>query len=125
MTTPVRSVAYKHFQRVLAQWPKDRLRPESQLQDVLTKRIDKQFAERKAGSAAGLLSEEAELKQVNAMYSLLEDRYKTKYRILGQLMEPRSNPAYYNALMTELEEVPTRTWYQRIANRLGGMIRLQ
>lgn len=40
-------------------------------------------------------------------------------------MEPRSNPAYYNTLITELEEAPTRTWYQRIANRLGGMIRLQ
>lgn len=80
-------VAYKHFQRVLAQWPKDRLRPESQLQDVLTKRIDKQFAEQKAGSTAGVLSEEAELKQVNAMYSLLEDRYKTKVRFLRMLSE--------------------------------------
>lgn len=96
----------------------------------------------------GALGDEAELKQANAAYSLLEDRYKNKvrrvtwpycqilsvelvadntlqYRILGQLMEPKSNPTYYADLITELEEAPTRTWYQRLGKRLGGMIRLQ
>lgn len=40
-------------------------------------------------------------------------------------MEPKCNPTYYTDLMTELEEAPTRKWYQRLAKRVGGMIRLQ
>lgn len=85
-------IAYKHFQQALTKWPKDRLRPESQLQDVLARRIDRQAAERKAGTATGsALSEEAELKQVNATYSLLEDRYKTKVRTVP--CRYRKNPS--------------------------------
>lgn len=122
MSAPARSLAYKHFQRALAQWPKDPLRPDFQLQDVLSKRIESQF---KGAAAVDARTEEAQLKQANALYSLLEDRYKTKYRIIGNLMEPRSNPTHYTELMKELEEAPRRTWLQRIAKRLGGMIRLR
>jgi cytochrome b pre-mRNA-processing protein 6 len=59
----------------LAQWPRDKLRPNCQFQDVLSKRIQAQLAEKN-----NVLSEEAQLKQANALYSLLEDRYKTKVR---------------------------------------------
>lgn len=38
-------------------------------------------------------------------------------------MKPRSNPEYYEALMRDLEEVPTRTWTQRMGLKLKGMIR--
>jgi len=40
-------------------------------------------------------------------------------------MQPKSNPNYYNDIITELEEAPKRTWFQRMAQRLGGVIRLQ
>lgn len=63
---------YKHYQRALARWPKDPLRPEIQFQDVLAKRLEKSFA------ASAAVNEQKELKQLNALYTLLDDRYKTK-----------------------------------------------
>ncbi|KAI1463526.1 uncharacterized protein F4812DRAFT_463625 [Daldinia caldariorum] len=59
--------AQRHILRALDQWPKDPLRPQVQFQDVLRKRF-----ERPSG-----LSEQDQLKQANALYSLLHNRYKT------------------------------------------------
>ena len=111
-------LAYKHYQRALAKWPKDALRPDCQLQEVLAKRLEKQIA-----APNGAFNEKLELKQVNALYSLLEGRYQTKYRTIGNMMEPRSNPTYYKDLLTELEEAPNRSWLGRVGKRLGGLIR--
>lgn len=126
-------VAAKHLQGVLSRWPKDTLRPDCQLQDVLARRLDKT-----TGAAQG----NVDLKQTNALYSLLEDRYKNKvnlfsrlniliwrtdtlqYRAPTKIFEPQSNPTYYNELIKELEEAPNRSFLQRIAKRLSGMIRL-
>ncbi|KAK3936808.1 hypothetical protein QBC46DRAFT_394121 [Diplogelasinospora grovesii] len=124
MSGAARSLAFKQFQRALERWPKDPLRPECQLQDVLARRLEKgTLAPPSTASLSGAPKEEAELKQVNALYTLLEDRYKVKYRINGQLLEPRSNPSYYTDLVAELEEAPKRTWFGRMAKRLGGLIR--
>lgn len=41
-----------------------------------------------------------------------------------KMLEPKSNPTYYKDLLRELEEAPKRSWFGRIAKRLGGMIRL-
>ncbi|KAK6196713.1 hypothetical protein LQW54_011281 [Pestalotiopsis sp. IQ-011] len=58
-----------HLLKALNRWPKDTLRPTVQLQDVLKKRFE--------GKGASL-SEEEKLKQANALYSLLDNRYKKK-----------------------------------------------
>ncbi|GAB1316973.1 Cytochrome B pre-mRNA-processing protein 6 [Madurella fahalii] len=121
MSGAARSVAARHFQGVLNRWPKDPLRPECQLQDVLAKRLEKGAL---APAAKGAAQGQADLKQTNALYSLLEDRYKTKYRAATKIFEPESNPAYYNELIKELEEAPNRSFLGRIAKRLSGMIRL-
>ncbi|KAL1835208.1 hypothetical protein VTK73DRAFT_6011 [Phialemonium thermophilum] len=118
MSGAARSVAYQHLQRALARWPRDPLRPDCQLQDVLARRLEKQAA------AGGAFDEQAELQQANALYTLLENRYKNKYRI-QKLLAPASKPSYYADLLRELEEAPKRTWLQRLGKRLGGMIRLQ
>ncbi|KAK3320242.1 hypothetical protein B0T19DRAFT_404753 [Cercophora scortea] len=124
MSSAAKNLASKHFQRVLERFPKDPLRPNCQLQDVLAKRIEKgSLLPSQSTILSGPSREIAELKQVNALYSLLENRYKNKYKISGQLMQPKSNPKYYTDLMTELEEAPTRTWLQRMGKKLGGMIR--
>ncbi|KAL2128945.1 hypothetical protein VTI74DRAFT_8428 [Chaetomium olivicolor] len=115
-----RSAAASHFRGVLTRWPKDPLRPECQLQDVLAKRLEKGVV---APKARGTSQEFADLKQANALYSLLEDRYKNKYRVPNKMFEPKSNPTYYNDLIKELEEAPNRTWLGRLAKRLGGIIR--
>lgn len=41
----------------------------------------------------------------------------------GGLMKPRSNPGYYEALIRDLDEVPTRTFLERVKMRVGGMFR--
>lgn len=67
--------AANHFRGALARWPKDPLRPECQLQDVLAKRLEKGGL---APVTAGTTQKQVDLKQANALYSLLEDRYKNK-----------------------------------------------
>jgi cytochrome b pre-mRNA-processing protein 6 len=46
-----------------------------------------------------------------------------QYKIVGSLMEPRSNPTHYADLIKELQEAPNRTFFGRIAKKLGGLIR--
>lgn len=53
--------------RALSLWPKDPIRPEVQFQAVLQKRFEQPQLD---------LSEEEQLKQANALYSLLDNRYK-------------------------------------------------
>jgi hypothetical protein len=67
--------AANHFRGALTRWPKSILRPEIQLQDVLAKRLEKGPL---APATGGMTQEQADLKQANALYSLLEDRYKNK-----------------------------------------------
>ncbi|KAJ9144726.1 hypothetical protein NKR23_g5855 [Pleurostoma richardsiae] len=118
MSGPVKSLAYKHYQRAFARWPKDALRPECQLQDVLAKRLESRFT-----APGAKINEGAELRQVNALYSLLDDRYKAKYKVSIAMTEPLSNPTYYADLMSDLEEAPKRSWLDRLGKRLGGLIR--
>ncbi|KAK4118661.1 hypothetical protein N657DRAFT_667088 [Parathielavia appendiculata] len=120
MSGTIRGVAANHFRGLLTRWPKDVLRPECQLQDVLAKRQEMGHL---ASTPKGLTQEQADLKQANALYSLLEDRYKNKYRAPPSMFEPKSNPTYYKDLVKELEEAPHRSWLGRLAKRLSGMVR--
>ncbi|KAG7284426.1 hypothetical protein NEMBOFW57_010799 [Staphylotrichum longicolle] len=120
MAGPARSTAANYFRGALTRWPKSILRPEIQLQDVLAKRLEKGPL---APAKGGMTQEQADLKQANALYSLLEDRYKNKYRPSPKIFEPKSNPTYYNDLLKELEEAPNRSLLGRMAKRLSGMIR--
>ncbi|PQE32387.1 hypothetical protein CJF32_00001141 [Rutstroemia sp. NJR-2017a WRK4] len=119
------SVAYKHYIRGLSRWPKDILRPETQFTDVIRRRIDKKFLPAANGSAAAPVNEKAELRQVNALYSLLEDRYKRKYPLSDKIMKPASNPNLYQDLLKELEAAPTRTYFQGLINRWKKMVRFK
>ncbi|KAK1773624.1 hypothetical protein QBC45DRAFT_363508 [Copromyces sp. CBS 386.78] len=130
MSGALRNLAARQYQRALGEWPRDALRPECQLQDVLSKRLQKNNGSLLPNNAAldkltGKAKEEAEIKQANALISLLENRYKNKYRITGELLKPKSNPKYYTDLVKELEEAPNRTFFGRMAKRLGGIIRFQ
>ncbi|KAK0736710.1 hypothetical protein B0T21DRAFT_288772, partial [Apiosordaria backusii] len=116
------------FQAALQRWPKDPLRPECQLQDVLAKRLTK-------GPLApvpiqGLTQAQADLRQTNALFSLIENRYKNKvgrsqYRVPDSLLKPKFNPNYYSDILQELEEAPRRSYFQRLAKKFQGMFRLE
>ncbi|KAH9890770.1 hypothetical protein F4778DRAFT_367302 [Xylariomycetidae sp. FL2044] len=108
--------AKRHILRALSQWPKDTIRPQVQFQDILAKRYER---------PATALSNEEQLKQANALYSLLQNRYKSKYPITGTLLRPKSNPDYYDNLVHELEAAPNRSGLERLWLRLKGVVRLQ
>ncbi|KAI1811115.1 hypothetical protein GGS20DRAFT_588861 [Poronia punctata] len=108
----------RHILRALAQWPKDTIRPELQMQQVLAKRFEQ------PKSALGL-SEDEQLRQANALYSLIENRYKRTYPITGSLLEPKSNPTYFTDLIKELKEAPNRSYFQRLWLRIKGVVRIQ
>ncbi|KAI3319839.1 hypothetical protein HD806DRAFT_508096 [Xylariaceae sp. AK1471] len=106
----------RHILRALAQWPKDTIRPEVQFQEVLIKRFEQPKLN---------MSEEEQLKQANALYSLLDNRYKKTYPITGSLLQPKSNPTYFADLLKELEEAPSRSFFDRFWLRMKGIVRLQ
>ncbi|AEO67558.1 a64419c4-908b-4e83-b4b8-28d42b769a1d [Thermothielavioides terrestris] len=125
MSGAATSVAANHFRGALSRWPKAVLRPELQLRDVLARRLEqgRPLAPATARRGAAATQEQADLRQANALCSLLENRYQNKYRAPPSIFEPKSNPTYYKDLLKELEEAPHRSWLGRIAKRLGGMIR--
>lgn len=69
------------------------------------------------------VNEKSEMEQVNVLYSFLDNRYAKKYPLSERIMKPASNPAYYDELVTELQEAPTRSWFARLVKRWKGMIR--
>jgi cytochrome b pre-mRNA-processing protein 6 len=64
-----------------------------------------------------------EIPQVTALFSLLEDRYKTKYPLSEAVFRPRSAPAHYEELMKEIERAPGKTWWQAKVDEWKMMIR--
>ncbi|TVY57296.1 hypothetical protein LSUE1_G007350 [Lachnellula suecica] len=114
------SAAYKHYLRALSRWPKDPLRPDCQFQEVIRRRVAKRFYP-VAGESA--VNEAAELEQVNALYSLLSNRYTHKFKITGDLMRPKSGPEHYTRLIKELEEAPGRSRWGRFTNKWKGFLR--
>jgi hypothetical protein len=48
-----------------------------------------------------------------------------QYKLKGPMLEPKSQPTYFQDLVREIEEAPRRTWLERLGKRLSGMIRLQ
>ena len=69
--------------RALSRWPKDTLRPESQFQDAMRRRIDRKFLPDASMPNAVPVNEKAEMEEVNALYSLLENRYDRKVNDRG------------------------------------------
>jgi cytochrome b pre-mRNA-processing protein 6 len=128
----------KHYTRIISLWPKDVLRPTVAFQNTLQYRAS-QFlpaktspvepgSEPKAAatpgsSSAASLDPKAELLNINALYSLLENRYSKRYPTSPALLRPTSNPTYYEDLMVELEQAPGRSWFSRAVKRWKGLIR--
>lgn len=61
---------------MISQWPVDKLRPKTQLQDFIKKDVDRKYGP----EATVVPNEAAELKQSAALLSLLNDSYKKKVR---------------------------------------------
>ena len=74
--------AQRHILQALSRWPKDPVRPELQFQDVLRKRFEQAptaSTPSQSPSPSPSPAEEQELlRQANALYSLLDNRYQKK-----------------------------------------------
>ena len=85
-------VVSKHYQRVLAQWPVDVLRPHASFQEAMRKRIARRLDPSPVKPEENVVANEAqatiptspkfdeksELEQVNVLYSFLDNRYSQK-----------------------------------------------
>ncbi|PNP46152.1 hypothetical protein TGAM01_v200262 [Trichoderma gamsii] len=114
-----RSLARRIYSDVFAKWPKQDLRPDYQFQDVLAKVVDERFKTYTPST------ESEELLKARALQFLVQNKFRDRYKLKGPMLEPKSQPTYFEDLVREIEEAPKRTWLERLGKRLSGMIRLQ
>jgi cytochrome b pre-mRNA-processing protein 6 len=133
----------KQYTRLIALWPKDALRPNLPFTRAIEHRgvpygveplprpDDAQEQKKKITSIASEpaaptpLSPQAEQAQINALFSLLENRYSNKYALSQSVFEPRSAPDHYTNLMREIEKAPQKTWWQAKVDEWKMKIRWQ
>lgn len=68
--------------------------------------------------------EPKEMRQVNALYSLLDNRFAKESPMPSSLRNPTSSPTHYDDVLIESERAPNRSFMTKITNKLKGMIRL-
>ncbi|KAE8356905.1 hypothetical protein BDV28DRAFT_126394, partial [Aspergillus coremiiformis] len=113
---------------LLKHWPSDLVRPSSvSVQTYLQAHLpqtsetpSKQPQQRSPQSQPTPLSESS----LNALSSLLEDRYARRYPLPPKLRRPASNPDHYDNLIREFSEAPSRDFWGRVSARLKGLFRL-
>ncbi|UNI15572.1 hypothetical protein JDV02_002096 [Purpureocillium takamizusanense] len=113
-----RSLARRVYSDAFAKWPKQDLRPDYQLQDVLRRAVEERYAGAKTNEAEELL-------KARALQFLVQNKFRDRYKLKGPMLEPQSQPTYFEDLVREIEEAPRRTWLERLGKRLSGIIRLQ
>ena len=57
------------------------------------------------------------------MVGTMADLCWVQYPLSERMMRPASNPNYYDGLLKELNEAPTRSWFQSMVNRWKGSLR--
>ncbi|KAG0129110.1 hypothetical protein HOY82DRAFT_521980 [Tuber indicum] len=136
----LRSAIQKQYMTLLSHWPADPLRPNLSFPDFLRRRVEQELGsphqlESSPLSAVSTAVKEVEARpkfdemhekrQLNALSSLLEDRYKKMYPVTDHILAPKSQPDYYKKLLEELEVAPKRSWLGRQLNSWKGWIRLK
>jgi hypothetical protein len=108
----------KHWARIIQAWPVDRVRPEHvSFQKLMQSRLQK------ANEALGTPAEQKEMRQINALYALLDDRFLKEYPLPAKVRHPQSSPTHYDDVVKEMDEAPTRTWVTSLVNRIKGSLR--
>lgn len=130
----------KQYTRLLALWPKDALRPNLPftraiehrgqpfgVQPITPPPEDAQKKQSPAATAPAAPSTppnpKLEQAQINALFSLLENRYSTKYALSPGVLKPTSAPEHYTKLMEEIERAPHKTWWQSKVDQWKSKIR--
>ncbi|KAH0610023.1 uncharacterized protein H6S33_012569 [Morchella sextelata] len=143
-----KTLLHKQYRTLAELWPTDPLRPNLSLQTLLQQRIARQFVQAVEGDeaiptqnhsgpattgsgSAGegrpvvKFDEGRAAREINALGSLLEDRYRKKYPVSDRILKPRGNPEYYDNLIKELEQAPGRSWWETKLNAWKGYVRMK
>ncbi|BCR83019.1 ubiquinol-cytochrome c reductase complex assembly factor 2 [Aspergillus chevalieri] len=115
---------------LLSHWPSDPVRPASvSVQTYLQTRLSQISPQDAAASQQqqhlpqNHQPQEMSEASLNALASLLEDRYTRRYPLSPKLRRPASNPDHYDNVVKEFEEAPSRDWFGRLGKRLKGLLR--
>ncbi|GKZ21092.1 hypothetical protein AbraIFM66951_002475 [Aspergillus brasiliensis] len=119
---------------LLKHWPIDKVRPSSvSVQNYLqacllpssTTTTTEQSSQKQPQQEGQLQKVNIDEKSLNALSSLLEDRYARRYPLSPRLRRPASNPDHYDNVIREFDEAPDRDWLGRIKKRLSGLLRMK
>lgn len=114
----------RQYTRLLALWPKDALRPNLPFTRAIEHRAapyglqpttpapSQSPPSASQSPPAPPPNPQWERAQLNALYSLLEDRYTKTYPLSPAVLKPASAPEHYTKLMAEIERAPRKTWWQ-------------
>ncbi|RJE27265.1 hypothetical protein PHISCL_00396 [Aspergillus sclerotialis] len=126
MPPPIQNSVKTRLIRILELWPKDNVRPESvSVQNYLKSHIDHLSDSPDKNAKSQSTKSPIAPSSINALNSLLENRYAKKYPLPPHIRRPASNPDYYDNLIKEFEEAPKRDWFGRLKKLIAGKIRFQ
>ncbi|KAI5289343.1 hypothetical protein KEM54_004039 [Ascosphaera aggregata] len=109
----------KHLSRLISRWPRDLVRPEAiSVPTYLQSRL-------KALPNAPEDVKRFSKDNVNALYTLLDNRYQRAFPLSNFLRYPNSQPNHYDALMEEFREAPNRDFWGRLGKKIRGMFRMK
>ncbi|RLL96715.1 hypothetical protein CFD26_106870 [Aspergillus turcosus] len=109
---------------LLKHWPTDSVRPASvSVQTYLQSRLPSTQPQQAQPQQQPSPKVEISESSLNALSSLLEDRYARRYPLPPKLRRPASNPDHYDNVVKEFEEAPGRDFWGRVGKRLRGLLR--
>ncbi|PGH05090.1 hypothetical protein GX51_03188 [Blastomyces parvus] len=135
-----------HINRLISRWPSDSVRPAAvSVQTYLKTRLpaaaptptttssSSSPSQPTATTAAPQSQAQQQQQQqshlsaasINALYSLLENRYEKQYPLPQNLRHPRSAPSHYDDVLREFSEAPGRGWVKRMVEKFKGVLRFQ
>ncbi|PLB33232.1 ubiquinol-cytochrome c reductase complex assembly factor 2 [Aspergillus candidus] len=115
---------------LLTHWPTDHVRPASvSVQSFLQSRLPQSQQPQSATSPPSQTTTSTTTpppiseSSLNALSSLLEDRYVRRYPVPPRVRRPASNPDHYDDLVREFDEAPNRDWWGRLGKKVKGLFR--
>ncbi|EEH34045.1 hypothetical protein PAAG_05094 [Paracoccidioides lutzii Pb01] len=115
-----------HINRIISRWPIDHVRPSSvSIQTYLKTRIPTTAPAISPSHPQTQQHQQLSASGINALYSLLENRYDRLYPLPQNLRYPRSSPSHYDDVLREFKEAPERGWLKRVVKKVKGAFRFR
>ncbi|KAI8333517.1 hypothetical protein BC941DRAFT_433683 [Chlamydoabsidia padenii] len=104
MSQPARQeiqTLYRSYLRLVHDWPADKVRPNRDMKQILTTRVEETFRKQLQNDNESFDLAEAK-KQLDALERLLDNEFKEKYPLSDKILTPAGNPKYYSSLLSSL-----------------------